>query len=134
MRTEATRCAWGERARTDRAPPLPLSLSRCSVARALLESVEDAPAGSERRARTLAAVGECMRQTHRGYTSIGLGCAELDAMIAALAPIAGVHGARVSGGGSGGTVAVLCDEDALPAVRALAERLTFGKPFSALIC
>ena len=96
--------------------------------------MEDAPAESERRARALAAVGECMRQTHRGYSSIGLGCAELDAMLAALAPVPGVHGARVSGGGSGGTLAVLCDEAALPAVRALAERITFGgRPAAPLI-
>lgn len=85
----------------------------------------------------LALVGECMRQTHRGYTSIGLGCAELDVMIDALTTqlgaAAGVYGARMSGGGSGGTVAILCEETALPAVRELAARMTFGKAFPGLI-
>jgi galactokinase len=84
----------------------------------------------------LTAIGELMRQAHRGYTSIGLGCHELDVMLqalSALGPGKGVYGARVSGGGSGGTVVVLCREDAIPAVEALAQRLTFGKPFAGLI-
>ena len=50
-----------------------------------------------------------------------------------LGPDAGVYGGRVSGGGSGGTMVVLCREDAVPAVEALATRLTFGKPFTGLI-
>ena len=78
-----------------------------------------------------------MRQSHRGYTSIGLGCAELDEMLEAVQGLggaeAGVYGARVSGGGSGGTMVVLCREDAVPALEALATRLTFGKPFTGLI-
>ena len=86
----------------------------------------------------LALVGECMRQSHRGYGAIGLGCAELDQMLAALDAMgegSGVYGARVSGGGSGGTLVLLCRESALPAVAALAEGLTFGgRPFTGLIC
>ena len=35
--------------------------------------------------------------------------------------------------GSGGTVAVLCDEAALPAIEALAREMTFGEPFPGLI-
>ena len=84
----------------------------------------------------LAAIGELMRQAHRGYTSIGLGCDELDVMLkelSALGPSKGVYGARVSGGGSGGTVVVLCREDAIPELEARARRLTFGKPFAGLI-
>lgn len=74
-----------------------------------------------------------MRQTHRGYSGMGLGCEELDTMVDALSGVQGVYGARVSGGGSGGTVAILCEESALPAITDLAERLTFGKPFPGLI-
>ena len=78
-----------------------------------------------------------MRQAHRGYTALGLGAPELDAMLEALdAEIGlagGVYGARISGGGSGGTMAILCEERALPAIAALATRLTFGKPFPGLI-
>ena len=85
----------------------------------------------------LALVGELMRQSHRGYSSIGLGAPELDQMLEALGAevglAGGVYGARISGGGSGGTMAILCHERALPAIRALATRLTFGKPFPGLI-
>jgi hypothetical protein len=75
------------------------------------------------RARCLAQVGELMRYTHAGYTAIGLGAPETDAMVErlrALGPAAGIYGARVSGGGSGGTVAVLCEAAAVPTVAALA--------------
>ena len=78
-----------------------------------------------------------MRQSHRGYTAIGLGCPELDTMLHALTHdlgvAAGIFGARVSGGGSGGTIAILCRADALPTIEALARKLTFGTPFPGLI-
>jgi len=44
-----------------------------------------------------------------------------------------VYGARISGGGSGGTMAILCEKRALPAIVELATKLTFGKPFPGLI-
>jgi L-arabinokinase len=78
---------------------------------------------------TLEAVGELMYQSHAGYGSIGLGCPETDAMVAAVrerGPGCGFYGARDSGGGSGGTVAVLLKTAALPELRRLAETLTFG--------
>jgi len=81
-------------------------------------------------------VGELMLQAHTGYTEIGLGCAETDHMVEALmeiGPTRGVYGARVSGGGSGGTVVVLMKVDAIPTVEKLASELTFGKPFPGLI-
>ena len=108
----------------------------CATAQHILGALQDRAAGEPEVEAGLRLVGECMRQSHRGYASIGLGCEELDAMLAALeglGPDAGVYGGRVSGGGSGGTMVVLCREDAVPAVEALAERLTFGKPFTGLI-
>jgi hypothetical protein len=39
----------------------------------------------------------------------------------------------MSGGGSGGTVAVLLERSALPELEKLARELTFGTPFTALI-
>lgn len=81
----------------------------------------------------LRAVGELMLQGHAAYSRIGLGCEETDRIVGALmgrlGAGRGVFGARVSGGGSGGTVAVLCREDAVPAVEALArsEGLRFGE-------
>ncbi len=78
-----------------------------------------------------------MRLTHRGYTTIGLGCPELDAMLSALDTeigiAGGIYGSRMSGGGSGGTLAILCEKAALPLIVELATRKTFGKPFPGLI-
>ena len=74
----------------------------------------------------LAALGELLYQSHAGYSSIGLGCPETDEMVEGVRKLGsarGFYGARVSGGGSGGTVVVLLRRDALPALRPLARRL-----------
>ncbi|MBW1685925.1 MAG: hypothetical protein JRS35_12790 [Deltaproteobacteria bacterium] len=58
-----------------------------------------------------------MLQSHRGYSSIGLGHRQTDRMVDALrrlGPSAGIYGARVSGGGSGGSVVVLLRQEARP--------------------
>jgi len=78
------------------------------------------------KADALVALGELLYQSHAGYSSIGLGCPETDEMVEGvrkLGPARGFYGARVSGGGSGGTVVVLLRRDALPALRQLARRL-----------
>jgi len=85
--------------------------------------------GAKNRAESLAALGELLYQSHAGYSSIGLGCPETDAMVEgvrALGPKRGLYGARVSGGGSGGTVVVLLAQDALPSLTRLAKKL--GRP------
>lgn len=61
----------------------------------------------------VAALGECMAKSHAAYDRMGLGHpAATDVVEAALAT-SGVHGARSSGGGCGGTVVVLADRGAL---------------------
>jgi len=75
------------------------------------------------RRRTLQAVGELMYHSHAGYSAMGLGCPETDAMVRAVrerGPDQGFCGARVSGGGSGGTVVVLLEAAALPELERLA--------------
>lgn len=109
---------------------------RCAVVQSLLEAARALPAGDALIGTILGQVGEMMRLSHAGYTAIGLGCPETDTMVERLTAMgagAGVYGARVSGGGSGGTVVVLCAEAALPAVEALARELTFGEVFPGLI-
>lgn len=74
----------------------------------------------------LSALGELLYQSHAGYSSIGLGCPETDEMVEGVRKLGvarGFYGARVSGGGSGGTVVVLLRREALPALRQLARRL-----------
>lgn len=109
---------------------------RCGLAVSLLGALAGAEVGGPGYTALLSQLGELMGLTHAGYTAIGLGCPETDAMVDALramGPAAGIYGARVSGGGSGGTVAVLLERSALPQLEALAQRMTFGTPFTGLI-
>ena len=51
--------------------------------------------------------GAFMEQSHQSYSACGLGSSETD-ILARLAKSAGALGAKITGGGSGGTVCVLC--------------------------
>ncbi len=85
--------------------------------------------GQGNRQETLQTVGELMYESHAGYSAMGLGCPETDVMVQAVrerGPSQGFYGARVSGGGSGGTVVVLLDADALPELERLAANLFFA--------
>ena len=58
----------------------------------------------------LMALGALMYQAHASYSRCGLGSGATDAVVAAVqnaSPARGVFGAKITGGGSGGTVAVL---------------------------
>ncbi|MGN6797988.1 MAG: galactokinase [Gaiellaceae bacterium] len=71
------------------------------------------------RARSLAdreRLGALMHLSHAGYRACGLGSAPTDAVAETLARIPGVYGARVTGGGCGGTVAALVDSETVPRV------------------
>ncbi len=81
---------------------------------------------TSRRARLL---GELMYASHASYSRCGLGMRATDALVEAVRAAGwehGLAGARVSGGGSGGTVVVLGHQDAEPTVRELSERLGAG--------
>jgi L-arabinokinase len=81
---------------------------------------------SPSRARLLA---ELMAASHASYSRCGLGTPATDRIVEAVGSAGwerGLIGARVSGGGSGGTVVVLGREDAEPVVRRLAETLGAG--------
>ena len=60
-----------------------------------------------------AALGPLMAASHAGYDAMGLGHPAATAAVAELLERPGVHGARSSGGGSGGTVVVVCERGAL---------------------
>jgi L-arabinokinase len=64
-----------------------------------------------------------MYQSHASYTACGLGSAGTDRLVAlarAAGPAAGLYGAKITGGGSGGVVAVLARRAAAGAVAAVA--------------
>lgn len=68
-------------------------------------------------------MGECMYQSHASYSSCGLDCRQCDELVARLASLGvseGIFGARITGGGSGGTVAVLAKRDAFEAINTVA--------------
>jgi L-arabinokinase len=69
--------------------------------------------------------GELMYQSHASYSACGLGSAATDRIVElarAAGPKQGIYGAKITGGGSGGTVAVLGARDAGPVVASLAEK------------
>ena len=74
----------------------------------------------------IAQVGQHLFASHSGYSRMGLGDSTTDRMVEAIRAEGlneGFYGARISGGGCGGTVTVLLDERAIPRLRTLAARL-----------
>jgi L-arabinokinase len=64
-------------------------------------------------------LGELMYLSHAGYAACGLGSRGTDLLVDLVrvcGPPQGLYGARITGGGSGGTVAVLGRSDAAPAI------------------
>lgn len=72
---------------------------------------------------TLSLLGELMYQSHESYTACGLGNSHTDQlveMVRSAGKESGVFGAKITGGGSGGTVCVLCfGEEGLSGARAI---------------
>jgi L-arabinokinase len=69
--------------------------------------------------RDLDAIGPIMAASHAGYDAMGLGHPAATAVVEQVLARPGVHGARSSGGGSGGTVVVVCERGALDDVDGL---------------
>ena len=70
-------------------------------------------------------LGALMYESHASYTACGLGSDGTDRLVALAreaGAAAGIHGAKITGGGSGGTVAVLADVGARDAVHDIARR------------
>jgi galactokinase len=70
-------------------------------------------------------LGALMLEAHRSYGACGIGSSGTDRivqLVAELGPGHGLYGAKITGGGSGGTVAVLGRASAAPAVARVAAR------------
>jgi L-arabinokinase len=70
-------------------------------------------------------MGELMYQSHASYAACGLGSPGTDSIVELVRSLGhdrGLYGARITGGGSGGTVAVLGRADAGPVIASIAER------------
>jgi L-arabinokinase len=80
---------------------------------------------SRRADRRLELMGELMYQSHASYSACGLGSAGTDLLVSLVreqGPANGLYGARITGGGSGGTVAVLARRDCGDAIATVAAR------------
>jgi L-arabinokinase len=79
------------------------------------------------RMNVLLQMGDLMVQSHASYGACGLGEPVTDALVEEVrkaGPDAGVYGAKITGGGSGGTVCVLAEgRKGLGTVRRIAERV-----------
>jgi galactokinase len=72
-----------------------------------------------------AELGELMYQSHDSYSACGLGSSGTDEIVRLAREVGidnGLYGAKITGGGSGGTVAVLGNRDAEKIVKQLCER------------
>lgn len=64
--------------------------------------------------------GNLMVQSHESYSACGLGAPETDLLVSLVqerGPSAGLYGAKITGGGSGGTVAILAAQDTAAVIR-----------------
>jgi len=76
-----------------------------------------------------------MYQSHHAYTECGLGSKATDALVELFHKAGshdGIYGAKITGGGAGGTVAILADKDAGEKVSELFacyKQMNFGDPY-----
>jgi len=85
----------------------------------------DILAGGAASADARAELGELMLASHASYSACGLGSDGTDRLVElarAAGPAAGIHGAKITGGGSGGTVAVLAAAGRRAVIEAIADR------------
>lgn len=77
-------------------------------------------------------MGELMYQSNHAYTECGLGCEAIDQLVDLVreeGSANGLYGAKVSGGGAGGTVVVLGRKNAEAAFRRVVERYRVDRGF-----
>ena len=70
-------------------------------------------------------LGALMYESHASYSACGLGSDGTDTLVAYArdaGPTSGIYGAKITGGGRGGTVAILAGTDGAPHVHAIARR------------
>lgn len=100
--------------------------ARASEFRALLQRPELLDAAGEVGQRgVLERLGTLMYEAHASYSACGLGSEGTDRivqLVRELGPERGLYGAKISGGGSGGTVVLLSQAGAADAVQVVAQR------------
>src|ERR1043165_9650186 len=103
--------------------PTEHAIYESSRVKVFAESLDKQPSGSSLGDKL--AMGELMYASHESYSACGLGSKGTDLLVGLVRSYGvdqGLFGAKITGGGSGGTVAVLGSSDAEPAVLDLAHR------------
>ena len=84
-------------------------------------------------ARAFELMGDLMYQSHHGYTECGLGAEATDLLVSLARNEGaknGIFGAKITGGGAGGTVAFLGLKSARPAFQRIVERYSEARGFT----
>lgn len=107
---------------------------RDAAAHAIHESLRTLAAAEALRTGDLPTLGRLMLESHHSLRDLyRVSCPELDAVVRAAQAVPGVHGARLTGGGFGGSAIALCCADAVAPLR---ERVTrdFRREFPGREC
>lgn len=113
--------------------PVRQAVRHAVLENARVERFAELLATLEERPGAAGAMGRLMYESHESYGACGLGSPETDRLVSLVSeagPQAGLFGARITGGGSGGTVAILGRRDAASTIRSIAARYSaeVGKP------
>jgi L-arabinokinase len=96
--------------------------SRVSQFKNLLLKVKESSASTERTS-LLTEMGTLMFQAHESYSQCGLGSDRTDEIVSLSRNKKGIYGAKITGGGNGGTVCLLVDEAGRISARHLHQQL-----------
>ncbi len=83
--------------------------------------------------RSFTLMGELMYQSHYAYTECGLGASATDFLVNLCRKkgvAKGIYGAKITGGGAGGTVAILADANAGDTIREIFNEYATAQPVS----
>jgi galactokinase len=69
-------------------------------------------------------MGELMYQSHASYSLCGLGSDRTNEIVDLVKNTNGVYGAKITGGGNGGTVCMLVDDDGRESVKKIHHSLS----------
>jgi galactokinase len=91
--------------------------------------------GTSERENILYQMGDLMYQSHESYSRCGLGSPRTDEIVRSAKSMNGVYGAKITGGGSGGTVCLLIDRDRESDIREWHQKLSsqFNQPLALFI-
>lgn len=81
--------------------------------------VQLADANARDRNQLITKLGNFMYESHESYTRCGLGSDRTDELVRLSRSAPGVYGAKITGGGNGGTVCFLVDEEGFESVKKL---------------